>query len=62
MKYIRDIIGKTVVIVSVGLALSLMARAALAQVATVTIDWNGTHQTIDGFGTSQAAFAPILYA
>jgi len=39
-----------------------MAGTALAQVATVTIDWNVTHQTIDGFGTSQAAFAPNLYA
>src|SRR6202022_4234426 len=36
---------------------------ALAEGAVVTIDWNDTHQTIDGFGTSQGGgYAPTLYA
>jgi len=48
MKYIQDIIGKTVVI----------ASGSLAQTATVTINLNETHQTIDGFGAAQFGWDP----
>jgi len=59
MKYIQDIIGKTVVIASVSLALSTMPRNVLAQTATVTINLNETHQTIDGFGAAQFGWDPL---
>ena len=37
------------------------SRPALAQ-STVTVHWNVTHQTIDGFGTSQGGdFANLIY-
>jgi glucuronoarabinoxylan endo-1,4-beta-xylanase len=42
----------------VSLALSLVAAAALSQGATVTIDGNALHQTIDGFGVAQPGWDP----
>jgi O-glycosyl hydrolase len=42
----------------VSLALSLVPAAALSQGATVTIDGNALHQTIDGFGVAQPGWDP----
>lgn len=51
-----------IVAAGVSLALGAMPHTVLAGTATVRIDWNATHQTIDGFGTSQGAgYAPYLY-
>ena len=58
MKSIQDLIGMTVAIAGVSLALSTMPGNVSAQTATVAINAAEMHQTIDGFGGAQPGGIP----